>query len=182
MCSSGPSRYSPQRRDSRIPREGLSNRCSVCRSLHKLFRSNDENFDRISTCLEVVIPQTSRRSIISCQTLTEIRARGQYKAEVAGRGGRRGRCEGRWVSVRKNAIEVMGQPKGYVLLKTLEASFARGHEYPQSPPINHVASRADSASDVMYTSSLAGAVLAGNNVCIIPMVHDHVRSHFFANS
>ena len=120
MCSSGPSRYSPQRRDSRIPREGLSNRCSVCRSLHKLFRSNDENFDRISTCLEVVIPQASRRSIISCQTLTEIRARGQYKAEVAGRGGRRGRCEGRWVSVRKNAIEVMGQPKGYVLLKTLE--------------------------------------------------------------
>ena len=63
-----------------------------------------------------------------------------------------------------------------------EASFARGHEYPQSPPINHVASRADAASDAWYNSSWAGAVLAGNNVCIIPMVHDHVRSHFFANS
>ena len=82
-----------------------------------------DSFDRmtkISTCLEVVIPQASRRSIISCQTVTEIRSRGQYKAEVAGRGGRRGRCEGRWVSVRKNAVEVMGQAKGYVLLKTLE--------------------------------------------------------------
>ena len=54
--------------------------------------------------------------------MTETRAPGQYEAEVAGRGERRGRCKGRWVSVRKNTIdiEVMGQPKGYVWLKALE--------------------------------------------------------------
>ena len=56
-----------------------------------------------------------------------------------------------------------------------EASgFTRGHEDPQSPPINHVASRADAAS---YALMRAGAVLPQNNVCMIPMVHDHVQSH-----
>ena len=63
------------------------------------------------------------------------------------------------------------------------ASFARGHEDPQSPPINRVASRADALSDDdMYTRDLAGALVGnGDVVCMIPMVHDHVQSHFFAN-
>lgn len=68
----------------------------------------------------------------------------------------------------------------------VEAPPARRSEDHQSPPINRVASRADastSTSNLWYDSYVAGTSFSGTiSVRIIPMVHDHVRSHsFFAN-
>ena len=67
----------------------------------------------------------------------------------------------------------------------VEAPLARGRdsEDRQSPPINHVASRADNEPEVIrYQNQTAGVVVSKNGpgVNMVPMVHDHVRSHFFA--
>ena len=62
-----------------------------------------------------------------------------------------------------------------------EASFTRGHEDGQSrsTDIDRVASRADAASEVGHiTGGWGGGVRSEVRVRVIPIIHDHVRSHF----
>lgn len=63
----------------------------------------------------------------------------------------------------------------------LEARLTRRRENRQSQPIHRVESPAGTVSNAEYSSSWAGAVWAEGDVCIIPLFHDHPRSHPFAN-
>ena len=64
----------------------------------------------------------------------------------------------------------------------VEASVARGHEERRSRHINHVASRGDAASDLLYAPEKHWAGLFAHGVRTIPMIHNHVPSHYFADS
>ena len=51
----------------------------------------------------------------------------------------------------------------------------------QTPPINHLTSRADAASELQFAPGKIWAGIVTKGVRTIPMIHDHVRSHYFAD-